>query len=1223
MKPRAFVTKIILLLSAAVIFTAAAFLCADAMNAEYTGRVWVLYAAGMLSLVLYMFSLARRTFSSTSLPDTDNISRLLPCGVCRTQTDKKLTIIIANSFFYELFGYTPEEAAGARLTSAASFLCPTGDEDDLARLNSFGGKVYASAEFCTTKSDGGSIWVLVRSHRCDGEIFLAVFDITDRKRAEDALRVSEEECRIAVAQGGKYIARYDPAADTIHFPADAAKLFDCPENVSGIPDTILQKGRVCTESAEDLKLFCEAMKRGEPNGCATLRLVTSEGEVRWFRFNFTVSCAIRDAALQCVVSFSDVTALREKELAYEKWQQTYQSMPLESMNYYEYNLSIGTFDREQGGMLPPVPESVERSLSAVTRHISENHTDPNSAAHFVKFFSMERLIASYEHGLRCDSMDYLRKSGTELLWTQASIQMVPDPYSNDIKCFVLLKDIDAAKRAELMVSTRSQQDPLTGLLNRTAFIEQMSAIIAASAPGAEHALIMIDIDRFKRINDTFGHHFGDQVLCDIASSLRSTLRTNDIVGRIGGDEFVVCLRDLPPDRHVLERRACFICDLLEKNYGGAISVSGSIGIAMFPDDGADFDALYQRADKALYHAKRLGKHCYVTYSPELDAAPGNVSATPIDSSAENTSAPTINLTSRFNSSTRRMLVADDSETTRTLFSELFRGEYDVLEASNGAIAMELLKKYQNSIAVVLLDLLMPEKSGLEMLEEMRRDAALSSIPALAFSSADEMEYSAKAIGLGAVDFIHKPVDPALVKLRVSNAVTRRELDDLRSSNRLLLLQKEQETRSNANLLYLAEHDPLTDLYNKSAFLRAISEKMAVRTNVSYTLCYIDVDRLRVINEIFGHDEGDRLLRRVAGLIHKQFFGVGIFARIESDDFAILVPGGPDDAKASFDRLCAALSGYDLPFEVMLNCGAFSFSGDSIAPEQGLERARMACKAINGNFARRFSLYSEDLAQATLEEKDIVGQMRLALEGGQFTVWFQPKYSLETGKVVGAEALVRWNHPERGIIIPGTFIPIFEKNGFIMQMDAYIWESVCRLLRKWLDVMPDDRVVPVSVNISRADIYSPSLCATLADLAKKYSLPPGLLTLEVTETSYTDEPELLESVITKLQKNGFSVEIGGFGRGYSSLFMLKELSADFIKLDMRFLCSPDDGARGESILTSVLRLSDMLSLPVIAEGVETAEQAAFLQNAGCKVAQGYYFHRPMPATEFEDLIVSCG
>ena len=419
------------------------------------------------------------------------------------------------------------------------------------------------------------------------------------------------------------------------------------------------------------------------------------------------------------------------------------------------------------------------------------------------------------------------------------------------------------------------------------------------------------------------------------------------------------------------------------------------------------------------------------------------------------------------------------------------------------------------------------------------------------------------------------------------------------------------------LLYLAQYDPLTGLYNKTAFILMARELVQNDAGHTYVLARFDIEKFKLINDMYGHKEGDRLLCYVAkqarAFIKRQG---GICGRMEGDVFAICMPYAKEKIDKLLERSTAKMKAYDLPFEVILCFGFYIIDDPKVPMELILDRAGMAQRQVKGNYVNRYAFYDETLRLAMLEEQEITGQMNFALEHGQFDIYLQPKCRLDTGLVTGAEALVRWFHPEKGMLLPGKFIPIFEKNGFILRLDAFVWERACQVIRGWLDqgVQP----LPISVNLSRSNIYNPNLVQTLVSLPKKYKIPTWLLELEITESAYMDNPKLLKETIDALRSHGFTVLMDDFGSGYSSLNLLKEITVNTLKIDMQFLEGRDELGKGGNILTSVVQMARRLKLAVIVEGVETKEQAAFLKSIGCQDAQGYYFYKPMPVEEFEAL-----
>ena len=281
-----------------------------------------------------------------------------------------------------------------------------------------------------------------------------------------------------------------------------------------------------------------------------------------------------------------------------------------------------------------------------------------------------------------------------------------------------------------------------------------------------------------------------------------------------------------------------------------------------------------------------------------------------------------------------------------------------------------------------------------------------------------------------------------------------------------------------------------------------------------------------------------------------------------------------------------------------------------------DRANLAAKHCKGNYIRNYAFYTRQMSQEIEKEQRIVNSMKSALENHEFVVFYQPKYGLSDNQIAGAEALVRWKHPERGMISPGEFIPVFEKNGFIIKLDYYVWDQVCQLIATALRAgrKPD----PISVNVSRVNLYNPNFLESLVNLVEKYRIPPEYLHLELTESVFSDTENVILNAVNYLHKAGFTILMDDFGSGYSSLNVLKDIDLDVLKIDMKFLSKGKDDGRGEKILAAVIQMAKALDMPVIAEGVEEKKQVQMLKRLGCNYIQGYYFAKPMPQEDYERL-----
>lgn len=417
-------------------------------------------------------------------------------------------------------------------------------------------------------------------------------------------------------------------------------------------------------------------------------------------------------------------------------------------------------------------------------------------------------------------------------------------------------------------------------------------------------------------------------------------------------------------------------------------------------------------------------------------------------------------------------------------------------------------------------------------------------------------------------------------------------------------------------------DELTGLLTRSAFchsIRPVIEANVVKSeNGGYAMIYFDIIKFKAINEGFGIERGDALLVHIADTLKKTLGeNGGMACRIGSDRFAVFVDTDFISPESLLDQLSRSLSCSGLPIEITFNAGIYITRPEHLSPIAMIDRAIIAQSAIKGSYNFRYEYYTENLRKDMLSEQEIVGMMAAALTEKQFIVNYQPQYNHSTGMLIGAEALARWKHPERGLISPGIFIPIFEKNGFITNLDLYIFEEVCIFLRNCID--NKRALVPISTNFSRYDIFYPGFVEKLEEIRSKYDVPVKYIRVELTESSIIGGSQRTNEVVRRLHECGYVVEMDDFGSGYSSLNVLKDIELDMIKLDMRFLSSGSENNKGGTIISSVVRMAKWLSMPVIAEGVETVQQADFLRSIGCDYIQGYLYSKPLPEANYVALI----
>ena len=410
-------------------------------------------------------------------------------------------------------------------------------------------------------------------------------------------------------------------------------------------------------------------------------------------------------------------------------------------------------------------------------------------------------------------------------------------------------------------------------------------------------------------------------------------------------------------------------------------------------------------------------------------------------------------------------------------------------------------------------------------------------------------------------------------------------------------------------------DAATGLLSKEAFFDEAAAYLRHSGARDVSIVCFDVDHFKLFNDLHGLDCGDELLRYLGRALALRFSpdGAQPLARLAADTFALCATGIRPER---VERILVDISS-ECPngIDAIVRAGVYRIEDPASPVSIMCDRAVIALRTVKGSYFDRVALYDPGMREALVLEREVVAGIESALREDRIELFLQPKCNIRTGKIVGAEALARWRHPERGIVAPGEFIPLIERNGLVRSLDLRVWEKTAAWIRGLIDegVQP----VPVSVNVSRADIYLVDVAAELHALVERYGIDPSLIEVEITESAYSERPDRIVAAFDALAERGFTVLMDDFGSGYSSLNMLKDINVDVLKIDMRFL--DRDDRRSKDIMESVIRMARWLDLPVIAEGVETREQVNFLLDVGCSYAQGYYYARPMEAAAFEALL----
>ena len=431
----------------------------------------------------------------------------------------------------------------------------------------------------------------------------------------------------------------------------------------------------------------------------------------------------------------------------------------------------------------------------------------------------------------------------------------------------------------------------------------------------------------------------------------------------------------------------------------------------------------------------------------------------------------------------------------------------------------------------------------------------------------------------------------------------------------LLVQNMRAARRARRLISATETDELTGLYNRNFFFQYANRMYHEHPETPMDAIVLNIEQFHSVNALNGREFGDQALRALGSEIRavsNDF--TGIAGRFEADRFDIYCRH-TEDYHAIYERLQNRLEALAPNANLRLRMGVMPWQA-KLEPVQMFDRARIACGMARGHYKERLVVFDEKVREQEIYEQRLLNDLRRALDNHEFEVYYQPKYDIqsEPPKLVSAEALVRWRHPELGMIPPGDFIPLFEKNGQIGAIDKYVWAEAAGQIARWREQY--GVTIPVSVNLSRVDVFDPTLEDTLDGILKHSGLDHNALKLEVTESAYTENADQVIQVVDRLRKKGYQVEMDDFGTGYSSLNMLSAMPVDIIKMDRAFIRNIEHDEKDIQLVALVLDIAKNLKIPGVAEGVETEEQMKLLKDLGCALVQGYYFSRPLHAADFE-------
>lgn len=802
-----------------------------------------------------------------------------------------------------------------------------------------------------------------------------------------------------------------------------------------------------------------------------------------------------------------------------------------------------------------------------------------------------------------------------------------------------IKKLNAKKNGE------PQLDGLTGLYTRNHFCSYVNKYIN------EHkdfysALLVVDIDNFKTVNEHLGNAFGDEVLCGIGRALSTCIASEDIIGRIGGDEFIIFIKKYNNKEQII-RTISKISSRISSVYVGELedfSLSVTCGIALYPENGDDINLLYDNACKALVYAKDIAQLDYAFYQddiPQMVNAPFN-NHNPDDYTTFDTQSikkrdpfSLTNMTFKLMEDTR------DVDSTINLILHTLADHYSlsvifIREITNKPRELEyvyecvtsnynrllgskcsytedewnnLINRYENGY-YISDDFSHLPKSLRESSPFVNNVKTVLAIPI----------YN-NSIFVGSVEF----VSITKHKTWTSEDITTLKMFCRILSSYLFSMKTLKKTEDLVTKFTLS--DSLTGLMKYDAFAKTVEDfaKSNNDPNTGIAIIYSDIKYFKAINDKYGYSVGDSLLECFANIVKNSSKYTFAACRIYSDN---IITAGTYSNDLNSDDFIKIINDYNHQMEqelqkqfydqrILINSGIYICRDTkNLDIDMAISNANLARKRAKNSDPSEAVLFTSDMINILLQQMELCSNLHTAIENEELKVFYQPKIECGSEKVIGAEALVRWFKPDGTCIYPDTFIPLFESNGLIIEVDYFVYKKVFEHLRNRLDnELP---VVPISMNVSRAHLASDEILDYIQSLFDKYQIPPELVEFELTENIYIENINTVLPLINKMRSFGIKISMDDFGAGHSCLNELNSLPLDTLKLDRVFM-SEHLNERQQIILSSIVEMAKRLNIAVLCEGVENDSQNEFLRKIGCDMVQGYYYSKPLCEADFIEYI----
>lgn len=552
-----------------------------------------------------------------------------------------------------------------------------------------------------------------------------------------------------------------------------------------------------------------------------------------------------------------------------------------------------------------------------------------------------------------------------------------------------------------------------------------------------------------------------------------------------------------------------------------------------------------------------------------------------------------------------VLLADDDPSIRLMIRHVLEAEdYDIIEAEDGLDAIKAVEKQHP--ALILLDAVMPGLDGFATCQQIK-DRGHTDVPVIMITGLDDDASVERAYDVGAIDYITKPIKWAVLKHRVRSVVKR--------------------VMAERKVLRLEYRDTLTQLPNRLLFIDRLEQAIvrAERHRESIALMVVDIDDFKLVNDSFGHEAGDKLIKAVADLLSKSMRRADTVARLGGDEFAIIIENvdGVDDAISIADNLTTVLE-HNVRLD---NQETFTSASVGIAmyPDDGMNASTLLKNADTAMFRakeqgrRCFQFYTPEMSVNAMERLELENSIRKAIDNGELVIHYQPKIDVHSNEIAGVEALLRWQHPDKGIISPEDFLQVAIESGLIVPIGEWMINTICHQLRVWKDAGMEDQ--SISINLTAKQFKDQDLVSLFKIAMNEHHIEGCELNIEVTEQTLIASEGEIEATLNKLHEMGMTITIDDFGIGFASLTNLKDLPIDVVKIDSKFIAGIPDNNRDVAVVNAIAGLTRGLKMKLLAEGVENERQLEMLKGLGCQYAQGFYWSKALPSHQYEQFYLN--